>query len=387
MQITCDKELLLGGLNLVGRAVSTRSTKPILECVLLTARAGEGVTLCGNDLEMSIATVVIPAEVAAAGSVALDAKLFTDIVRKMSGDFVTIETDEKNLTLCKSARAKLKIAGQPGDEFPVVEEMNKVSARFRLRAVTLRDMIRQTIFSVSLDQSKLILTGELFEIKDGELRVVSLDMFHISYRMAALESAVLHEERKSVSAVIPAKALSELSRVLPSEDEQFVDFYFTDKRVVFETESFTFISRLLEGEFIKYEQVFNEDFSTLLVVDRAQMLGALERAVLVATTENRKIPITLDIKDDELTITAQTERGQFHEELPCQTDGKDLIICFNPQYLINVLRALEAQHAVIKFAGQKSPCIIRGQRDSPDPEVTPPDDHKYLILPLRPPVQ
>ena len=385
MNVTCDKELLLGSLNLVGRAVSTRSTKPILECVLITAYVNEGITLCGNDLEMSIATNVIPCEVAVAGSVALDAKLFTDIVRKMPGDFVTIETDEKNLTLVKSARAKLKIAGQPGDEFPVVseEEMKKVSTRFRLGSVVLRDMIRQTIFSVSLDQSKIILTGELFDIKDGELRVVGLDLFHVSYRMAKLVSA--HESADLMSAVIPAKALSELSRVLPSEDEQFVDFYFTDKRVVFETEGFIFVSRLLEGEFIKYEHAFNEDFSTLLVVGRAAMIGALERAMLLATAEKRKSPITLDIKDDELTLSVVEERGQFHEELPCHTDGKDLIICFNPQYMINVLRAIEEEEVMIKFVGQKSPCIIRGKRDN-DTGTAMPDDHKYMIMPLRPPV-
>ena len=385
MKISCDKTILLEGLSLVGRAVSPRTTKPILECVLLITRNQEGLTLCGNDLEMSITTAKLNAEVERPGSIALNAKLFTDIVRKMPGDYINIEVDEKGVAEVTSGRARLNIYGLPGEEFPVIseKELEHVSVRYRINAVTLRNMIRQTIFSVSLDPSKLILTGELFEIKGGLLQVVSVDMHRISYRSFKFDSPML--EARDHSAVIPARALHELSRVLTGEDEREVKFYFTENRVVFETDDFTFVSRLLVGDFIRYNQIFNDDFNTLLTIGRGELLHALERSLLVAG-DNRTIPIKVEIKDDEMSITANTtERGQAYDEIPCGTDGQDLTIYFNPRYIIDVLRAIEEEKVLIKFSGPKSACIVRGLKEPTDDNGEVQDDQKYLIVPLRGP--
>ncbi|MCL2190003.1 MAG: DNA polymerase III subunit beta [Defluviitaleaceae bacterium] len=382
MKITCDKGVLLEGLNLVGRAVSSRTTKAILECVLLVTRGGNGLTLCGNDLEMSITTAVLNADVEEQGTIALNAKLFTDIVRKMPGDYIHIEVDDKGVAEVTSGRAKMKIYGLAGDEFPIIpeKELENISVKYRIKAATLRDMIRQTIFSVSMDQSKLILTGELFEIKNGLLQVVSVDMHRISYRSYRFEGEVSDH-----NAVIPARALHELSRVLPGDEEGEISFYFTDKRVVFDSPMFTFVSRLLVGDFIRYDQIFNEDFNTLLTVERTVFLNALERALLVAG-ENKLIPIKMDIKDDELVMTASTsERGTAHDEIPCGTDGQDLTIYFNPRYIIDALRAIEEEQVQIKFTGAKSACTVRGLKTESEDGTTPPDDQKYLIVPLRGP--
>ncbi|MCL2603590.1 MAG: DNA polymerase III subunit beta [Defluviitaleaceae bacterium] len=384
MRLNCDKGILLEGLNLVGRAVSARTTKPILECVLLYTKENKGLTLCGNDLEMSITTAVLEADVEKPGMIALNAKLFTDIVRKMPGDYITIEVDEKGVAEVISGRARMKIFGLPGEEFPLIPEveLEHVSARYRVPATTLRDMIRQTIFSVSMDQSKLILTGELFEIKKGLLQVVSVDMHRISYRSYKFPYPIF--ENNNHSAVIPARALHELSRVLPNDDDTEVMFYFTDNRVVFDTPEFTFVSRLLVGDFIRYDQIFNEDFNTVLTIGRLEFLNALERALLVAG-ENKLIPIKMEIKDDELTVTANTaERGQAHDEIPCGTDGQDLIIYFNPRYIIDALRVIEEEKVIIKFSGPKSACTVRGFADD-SAEEGGLDDQKYLIVPLRGP--
>ncbi|MCL2499857.1 MAG: DNA polymerase III subunit beta [Defluviitaleaceae bacterium] len=389
MKLNCDKGILLEGLNLVGRAVSARTTKPILECVLLYTRTDKGLTLCGNDLEMSITTAVLEADVEKPGMIALNAKLFTDIVRKMPGDFICIEVDDKGVAEVTCGRAKMKIFGLPGEEFPLIpeKELEHVSVRYRVPATELRDMIRQTIFSVSMDQSKLILTGELFEIKKGLLQVVSVDMHRISYRSYKFPYATL--ENHNHSAVIPARALHELSRVLPNDDSTEVVFYFTENRVVFDTHDFTFVSRLLVGDFIRYDQIFNEDFNTVLTIGRAELLNALERALLVAG-ENKLIPIKMEIKDDELTVTAHTaERGHAHDEIPCGTDGQDLTIYFNPRYIIDALRVIEEERVVIKFSGPKSACTVRGLPDEVGEDGSYPenwlDDQKYLIVPLRGP--
>ena len=372
MNLICDKQQLQDALALVGRAVSVRSTSPILECVLLRAH-DDGLTLSANDKEISIDTAPIPAQVDTPGSVALDAKLLTEIVRKLSGSSIAIETDEKNNAVCKSGRSRLKIAGQAADEFPVTpeSELSEVNNRYTIKAHVLRDMIRQTIFSVAVDQSKLVLTGELMEIKNNVLQLVAIDMFRISYRMEGLP-----EDTPDAKAVVPGKALNELSRVLPSDEGEDVSFFFTEKRVVFETNGFRLVSSLLAGDFIRYDQIFNEDFATMVIVDRVALLGAFERAVLVAV-ENRMLPIKMEIQDDDLTITAASDRGHVEDGIPCQSEGKDLTIYFNPKYFIEVLRVIEEEEIVLKFNTVLSPCTIKGK----DTE----SGHKYLIVPLRPP--
>ena len=375
LKIMCGTDVLLEALNLVGRAVPSRTTLPILECVLLTAEEGVGITLSASDMEMCIVTTPIAADIEVSGSVALNAKLFTDIIRKMPGDYVQIETDDRLITKCKCGQAKLEIAGLPADEFPAIpeEELEAAQDRYTIKSAVFRDMVKQTIFSVSIDPSKAVLTGELLEITDNLLRVVSVDMFRISYRAYAFEGEVPNS-----SAVVPAKALSELSRAISGDTEDELTFYFTNKRVMFETDSFTMSSRLLEGEFIRYNQIFNQDFTTAAVIERAVLLGSLERSVLVAM-ENRQISITLDIRDDVLVITSQSEKGQTYDEIPCETDGTDIKIYFNPRYLIEALRAIEEEKIVLKLNTPKSPCTIQSVTGE---TVT---DYKYLIVPLRGP--
>ena len=375
LELMCEKSLLLDALNLVGRAVPSRTTLPILECVLLTAEEGVGLTLSANDMEMNIITTPITADIVVSGSVALNAKLFTEIIRKMPGDYVQIQTDDRLVTKCKCGQAMLEIAGLPSEEFPSIpeEELEAAQDRYTLKASVMRDMIKQTIFSVSLDPSKAVLTGELLEITENNLRVVSVDMFRISYR-----SYALGEGSPDSSAVVPAKALAELSRAISGDTEEELTFYFTNKRVIFETDSFTMSARLLEGEFIRYNQIFNQDFTTAAVIDRAALLGSLERSILVAM-ENRQISITLDIRDDVLVITSQSEKGQTYDEIPCDTDGTDIKIYFNPRYLMEALRAIEEEKIVLKLNTPKSPCTIQSLTGE---TIT---DYKYLIVPLRGP--
>lgn len=372
MNFTCDRQQLLDALALAGRAVSTRTTSPILECVLLTATEGEGLRLIGNDKEICIETSSVPAEVEKSGSIALDAKLFTDIVRKSAGDLIAVETDDKFNAVCKSGRSRLQIAGQPADDFPTIpeKELGDEHTRYKIKASQLKDMIRQTIFSVATDQTKPILTGEKMEIKNNILEMVAIDMFRISY-----SSADMGDDSPDGGTVVPGRALNELSRILSDTDEE-VCFFFTQNRAVFETEGFRLVSSILAGDFIRYDQIYNEDFSTMVVINRAQLLAAFERAVLVAA-ENRMLPVKLDITDDDLTISAQSERGVAEDGVPCETEGKDLTIYFNPKYFIDVLRAIEEEFVVARFNTVLSPCTIRAK----DSER----GFRYLIVPLRPP--
>lgn len=366
MYITCEKNKLIDGLNMVGRTVSGRTTLPILECVLLSADE-DGLRLTANDLEMSIETAPIAADITEPGSVALDARLFSEIVRKMPGDYIDIKSDANHFTECVSGRARFNITGLPGEEFPVMPPLEQ-TAGYTLKARTLKDMIRQTIFSVAVDETKPILTGELLQYRDDALVMVAVDGFRISYRCARLDG-----EPAPMQVVVPAKALNELSRVLPTDGEEEVTFYFAEKRVVFRLRAFTFISRLLEGEFIRYDQIFNEDFTTIVTTARVPLLTGFERACLIAR-DNKKSPVKLEIKDDSVIITSNTEMGRSYDEVACDIDGQNLEIAFNPRYMIEALRAIDEERIVIKFTTSLSPCIIRGVES---------DAYKYLILPLR----
>jgi len=373
MILTVNKEQLLDALSLAMRAVSVRSTVSILECILLTATDDGAITLSGNDKELAINTTPITAEVDEPGSIALDAKLFSDIIRKMTSDSVHIETDDKFNAVVKSGRSRLKISGHPADEFPLVpeNELENVKSRFQIKSPVLKEMIRQTIFSVSIDQSKLVLTGELFEIKDSVLQLVAIDMFRISYRSEGIE-----EGAADGKAVVPGKALNELNKILSTDENEMVSLFFTENKAVFETSSFRLVSSLLTGDFIRYDQIFNEDFTTMIIVDRAQLLGVFERAVLVAM-ENRMLPVKMDIQDDDVSISAQSDRGLIEDGVPCESEGKDLTIYFNPRYFIEALKAIEDERVVMKFNTTLSPCTIRGTDDA--------SGFKYLIVPLKPP--
>ena len=368
MKIRCDKERLAEGLNLVGRTVATRTPLPILECILITAD-NEGIRLMANDLEMRIETSSFEAEVDEAGSVALDAKLFTEIVRKMPGDDIHIESDSKNETVCKSGKARFSVMGMPGGEFPVMEKVER-SIGYTIPARDLREMIRQTIFSVATEDAKPVLTGELIQHRENAINIVAVDGFRISYRKMDLPSEFVSTDNP-MSVVVPAKALHELSRILPQED--IVRFYFTDKRIVFELNQFTFVSRLLEGEFIRYDQIFNEDFTTNVTVGRQAFLSCLERATLIAR-ENKKTPIKVEITEQSIVITSKTEMGDAYDEVQADVDGSELEIAFNPRYLIEALKAIDEENVIARFTTGLSPCIIRGEKS---------DAAKYLILPLR----
>ena len=370
MKIRCTKERLIEGLHLVGRTVSVRTPLPILECILLTADES-GIRLMANDLEMSVETSTLEADVDVAGSVALEAKLFSEIIRKMPGEEIDIEVKDNNETICKSGKAKFNIMGMPGEEFPVMESLEK-STGYTIPANDFRDTIRQTIFSVATEETKPVLTGELIQHRDNALNMVAVDGFRISYRRMELPEGFSATE-EPVSVVVPAKALHELSRILPTDTEDNLTFYFTDKRIVFDLPNFTFVSRLLEGEFIRYDQIFNEDFTTNVTIERQVFLSALERATLVAR-ENKKSPVNLQIMENSIIITSNTEMGNVYDEIPADVDGDTLEIAFNPKYLMEALRVIDEKSIVARFTTGLSPCIIKGATS---------DAAKYLILPLR----
>ncbi|MHC1749238.1 MAG: DNA polymerase III subunit beta [Cellulosilyticaceae bacterium] len=364
MYIRCKQELLLNSINIVLKACSTKTTMPILECILLKAE-GNKVTLVGNNLELGIEST-IDAEVLDEGSIALESKIFSEIIRKMPNEDVEISVSENYMTNIICQNSKFTIAGQSGKDFPELPTVEKLKS-YTLPQVMLKDMIRQTIFSVAQEESRPILTGEMLQIKDGSLHMVSVDGYRISYRKTAISN-----ENESIEVVVPGKTLSEVSKILSTEDEK-VTLYFEDKHVLFDLGESKVVSRLLEGEFLKYEQVFSSDYETKIAVDRKNFLMSIERAALISR-EGKKNPIKIQLDGDTMIITSNAELGTAREEVDIILEGKELIIAFNPRYLIDALKSIDDDKVCIHFISSLTPCIIRPQDG---------DTYKYLILPIR----
>lgn len=364
MKLTCNRNSLLNAINIVSKAVSSRTTLPILECILLDA--GEDFKLTANDLELGIETAPIEAEIDETGKVALEAKLFSEIIRKVNGENVKIEVNDKNEAVITSGTSEFKIIGQNGEEFPSVPTVSK-SVYYSVKQSELKDMISQTIFSVSLDESKPVLTGELIEIKGSSMNIVAVDGYRISFRKSEITSS------KDASVIVPSKTLREITKILSSEEEEMALIYVTDKHILFDLGGNMIVSRLIEGEYIKYSQTFTDEFKTRIVINKSDMVAALERASLISR-DARKIPVKLDITKEKIVITSQADMGTAYEEVYAEVTGDALKIAFNPKYLIDALRAVDDEKVAVQFNSSLSPCIIKPEEG---------DSYKYLILPLR----
>ena len=372
MNFTCNKIDLENALSYASRASNSKAIVSIQECVLLTADKKDGITLVGTDNQISIDTKPFFTDVEEEGSIALNARLFMDIVKKLPGNRIHVKVDAKLNAILTSGHSVLKMAGLNAHDFPlVVEEELVCHKKYKIKANSLKDMVRQTIFSVSTDPSKPILTGELMEIKENELRVIAIDMFRISYRAEKFT-----EPAEDSKAVVPSKALGELSRMVNAESDGDVEFFFTDKKAVFLTEDFRLVASLHHGDYIRYDQIFNEDFSTKLKVNRELFLHSCERVMLIAS-DGKPISMKLEISENDLLVSALSERGEVRDNINCETEGKEMVIYFNARYFIDVLRVVEVEEVTLKFNSIMSPCTISIEEAH--------DNFKYLIVPLRPP--
>ena len=367
MRFQCNKDKLADGLNTALKAVSSRSTLPILQSFLLKS-AGQAIKCIGNDLEMGIEATV-PANIAEEGMIAVNARMFFEIVKKMPDGEITIASEGTTIKIA-SGRSEFNINAEDSKEFIMLPEVEKNRALTLPQAV-LKKKISQTIFSISLDDNRKVLQGELFDIVGGSLNLVAIDGYRIS-----IQSMPLKDEYPESSIIIPGKTLSEIQKILSAEEEDLVSIYFTDKHILFEMDQTIMVSRIIDGAFPKYMQMFSEDFKTMIEIDRHKLLYGIERAALLAR-ESKKAPVKLEIKDNRLIITSNTELGTVYEELEITQSGDDITIAFNPRYLLEALKAIEEDTINLRFTIASNPCIIRPALAEQS------EEYKYLILPIR----
>lgn len=366
MKLSFEKDSLLSGINIVQKAVSSKTTMPILECILIDATSNE-IKLTGNDMELGIETKV-EGLILERGKIALDAKLFSDIVRKLSGQdsVITIESDEKLNTIITCDKSVFKIQGKDGDEFsyiPYIERDNHIC----LSQFTLKEVIRQTLFSISANDSNKMMTGELIEVTGNELKMVSLDGHRMSIR-----KIILKDQYNDIKVIVPGKTLSEISKILNGDNESEVLIFFSSNHIMFEFDQTVVVSRLIEGEYFKISQMLSSDYDTKVTVNKKSFQDAIDRASILIR-ENDKKPIIINITDDGMQLKLNSAFGTMDAEVSITKLGKDLMIGFNPKFLIDAVRIIDDEEITLYMMNPKSPCFIKDEEEN----------YIYLILPVN----
>ena len=365
MKIVCMKSNLLTGVQTVSKAVPNKTTMSILECILIDTRSGE-IKLTANDMELGIETT-IDGEILDKGLIALDAKIFLEIVRKLPDNNITIETNNETYkTTITCEKAKFNIIGKSGEDFSYLPEIEKNDSVV-LSQFTLKEVIRQTIFSIADNDNNKLITGELFEINDDVLKVVSLDGHRISIRRIALENSYGNKK-----VVVPGKTLSEVSKILSGDMDKDVSIFFTDKHILFEFDNTLVVSRLIEGEYFRIDQMLSSDYETKIKMNKKELLDCIDRATLLVKEGDKK-PVIINITDDSMQLKMNSTVGSMDEEIDIAKEGKDLMIGFNPKFLIDALRVIEDEEIDLYMVNPKAPCFIRNAKES----------YIYLILPVN----
>ena len=364
MKVICSKENLIEGINIVQKAVSTKTTLPILEGILL--EADDKLKMTGNDLEIGIECYV-EADVKKKGSIVLNSRMLGDIVRRLPDAEVLMEVKENNSVLIECENSLFEIKGIAPEGFPSLPSIHKENG-IKISQKIIKEMIKQTIFAVSVDENRPILTGSLFEYKSGRLSIVSIDGYRLALRTLTPDIAV--EDRNFV---IPGKTLNEISKIIQPVDEELY-IYAASNQILFDMGKCIMVSRLLEGEYLNYMGIIPKEHETKVTVNTKDLLACFERASLVITNEERRYPVKLDISDDMMVITSNTEIGNAREEIRLEMEGKKMEISFNPRYFIEALRVIENEVVNIYFTSSIGPCVIKPLQG---------DAFAYLVLPIR----
>ena len=346
MKLICSKSDLLRAVNIVLKAVPSRTTMSILECILIQA-SSDIIKLTGNDTELGIETVV-KGEILEEGKIALNARIFSDIIRKLPDNDVTIESNENFNVMIVCEKAKFTIAGKAGEDFsnlPYIEKNNFISD----------------------NENNKLMTGELIEVIDNEMKVVSLDGHRISIRKIELK-----ENYEHVKVVVPGKTLSDISKILTGGTEDEVHIFFTNNHILFEFDNTIVVSRLIEGEYFKINQMLSSDYETKIVINKREMLDCIDRATLLVKEGDKK-PIIINIKDNMMELKINSVVGSMDETVDIVKEGKDIMIGFNPKFLIDALRVIDDEKINVYLVNPKAPCFIRDDKES----------YVYLILPVN----
>jgi len=366
MKLQFQKNDLLEGINIVSKAIASKTTMTILECILIDADSSE-IKLTGNDMELGIETSV-KGTITEHGKIALEAKLFSDIIRKLpDGEAdVVITSDDHFNTLIECESSRFNIQGRDGDEFsnlPYIERDQYIS----ISQFSLKEAIRQTIFSIAPNDSNKMMGGELIEVVENMLKIVSLDGHRISIR-----NITLKDNYDNQKVIVPGKALNEISKILSGDTEKEVLIFFSKNHILFEFDNTIVVSRLIDGEYFKIDHMLSSDYLTRFKVNKRKFMDNIDRAMILIRDNDRK-PLILDVKENNVNMTVKSSIGSMDADLMIEKTGNDIMIAFNPKFLLDALRVIDDENVEIYMMNPKSPCFIRDEAGT----------YIYLILPVN----
>ncbi len=363
MHLVFNKSKLLQSINIVLKAVPSRTTMPILECILIDA--SDVIKFTSNDTELAIETIV-EGEIISGGIVAIDAKIFSEIIRKFPDSEITITTDENFKTTITCEKATFSIAGKSGEDFSYLPSFEKKQFIY-LSQFSLKELIRQTIFSIADNDTNKLMTGELFEVKENMLTVTALDGHRIAIRKTELKDSFEH-----IKVIVPGKTLNEISKILTGGIDSDVRVFFETNLIAFEFENTIVVSRLIEGEYFKVEQMISSNFDTIVNINKKEFLDCIDRSTLLVKEGDKK-PIIINITENELELKISSFLGSMNEQLEINKNGKDLMIGFNPKFLMDALKVIDEEKVDIYFVNPKAPCVMKNSEET----------YIYLILPVN----
>lgn len=365
MKFVCSRDMFINSINTVQKAVSPRTTLPILEGILIVVE--DNVKLTGYDLETGI-ECTLEADISEKGSIVINSRILGDIIKRLPDDMVSLEKGSGNNVLIESGNSHFSIKGinpEGYPKLPTVEEYEKISIEQNI----FKEMISKTIFAVSTDESRPVLNGCKITCEKKSMEIVAIDGFRLALRKYETE-----KEFPEISFIVPGKSINEASKIMDNSKNP-VEVFKSSNHILFDTGKVKLISRLIAGEYMNYKNIIPDTAETKLTVSTKELLYSIERASLIITSEERKYPVRFKSNENEtLEITTNTDIGSVKEEVGISLTGKMIDVDFNPRYFIDALKVIEEEEISINFSGNIGPCVIKPLEG---------DEYSYLVLPLR----
>ena len=365
MRFTCEKSMLVSGLNITGRAVAQKSSLSVIEGIL--CKAGHGLSLTGYNMETAI-TYQIEAEVSDPGDCILPARLFGDIVRRLPEGPVTVVVDDNFKVSIRSGYASFTISAESAEDYPELPDVGS-GRSVSVPQSALKDLISGTIFAVSENQGRPIHTGVKFEVEDTTVSAIAVDGFRLARKTYHMEDST----GRTMSFVVPAQGLKEVEKILTDSDETAA-FTLGQKHILYQIGNATIICRLLEGEFLDWRRVVPTNCPIKLTAHVGDLTSSIERVGLIVS-EKYKSPVRCVFGSQVLNMRTNTTIGAAEDQCSIAGDGKELEIGFNVRYLADALRAVPSEEVVLELTNSLSPIVL-----------TPADekyDYAYMVLPVR----
>lgn len=361
MKVKTSKENLLAGIQIVQNIVSSKTTLPILSNILLETK-GNKLQLNSTDLDIGI-SCEIPVEIMEEGAITIPVKRFGDIVRELPMEDIVISVKKNNQVDIEGRQCRFKLSGLPKDEFPKFPEFKDKEA-IQIEQAVLKDMLRLTSFAVSHEESRYVLNGVLMEISDEIIRIVATD----GRRLAKIEKKLSTPVKNDIAVIIPIKAIQEIIRNL--KDEGILSFVVGTNQLLFDIDGVLIATRMIEGEYPNYQQVIPKSVKNRIKMNTQEFLSSIRRANLLATPDFQAIK--MEVFSDKIVISKSTpDVGESREVIPIQYTGEEMIVGFNPQFLIDFLKNIDEDHVDIELEGADKPAVMRLE------------DYLYLALPMR----